>query len=181
MTIHPRDWFPRLLVGLAAGLVTLPALAAEPCSGFAWDVRQERALFASPPQSAAAGSSVASAAELLADHLFRLTLMPQPQVTFASSPEKKMLSDGAFAGLAVFQVATAGTYRIAMDEPFWIDVVLDGRPLPSKDFQGAPGCNAPRKIVEFDLPAAKNLVLQFSGATSATTLVTITRAPAPQR
>lgn len=179
MTILPRRRTPLTLLGLSAVLVTSPALAAQPCDGFAWDVRQERTLFASPSQSVAAGANVASAAMLLADHLYRLALAPQPQVSFASVPEKKMLTDGAFAGLAVFQVAAPGTYRIAMEQPFWIDVVLDGHPLPSKDFQGAPGCNAPRKIVEFDLPAAKNLILQFSGATSASTLVTITRAPSP--
>jgi hypothetical protein len=97
-----------------------------------------------------------------------------------SAPGKSIPADGAFAGLAVFQVAAPGTYRIATDEPFWIDVVLDGQLIASKDYQGAPGCRAPRKIVEFDLPAAKHLVLQLSGASSASTLVTITRTPAPK-
>ena len=180
MRTDPCTWFPRLLASLLAGLVTLPALAADPCTGFAWDVGQERALYASPPQPAAAGSNLASAATMLPDHLYLLTLVPQTQVSFAGAPGKKMLTDGAFAGLAAFQITAPGIYRIALDEPFWIDVVLDGHLLPSKDFQGAPGCSAPRKIVEFDLPAAKNLVLQFSGATSATTRVTITRAPAPK-
>jgi hypothetical protein len=169
-----------MLASLIAALLALPALAADPCSGFAWDVARERALYASPPQHATAGANPASAAPLLTDHLYLLSLAPQTQVSFAAAPGKKMLTDGAFAGLAAFQVTTPGTYRVALDEPFWIDVVLDGHLLPSKDFQGAPGCSAPHKIVEYDLPAAKPLLLQFSGSTSTSTRVTITRAPAPQ-
>jgi hypothetical protein len=180
MPTDPCAWFPRLLASLAAALVTLPALAADPCSGFAWDVTRERALYALPPLQAPAGVNPASAVPLGTDHLYLLSLAPQTQVRFAAAPGKKMLTDGAFAGLAAFQITTPGTYRVALDEPFWIDVVLDGHVLPSKDFQGAPGCTAPRKIVEYDLPAAKQLVLQFSGSTSPTTRVTITRAPAPQ-
>lgn len=126
------------------------------------------------------GLGVLAPPALLADHLFRLSLMPQPQVKFVGTPGRKILNDGAFAGLATFEVTAPGTYRIATDEPFWIDVVLDGQLVPSKDYQGAPGCKAPRKIVEFELPAAKNLVLQLSGATSTSSLVTITRTPAPK-
>ncbi len=179
MTKRSREWMGRLLAGIAVGLIALPALTAEPCSAFIWDVRQERALFASTPQAAAAGANAVSAAALVPDHLYQLTLMPQPQVTFAAPPGKRMLTDGAFAGVVAFQVTAPGTYRIALDQPFWIDVVLEGHLLASKDFQGAPDC-APHKIVEFDLPAGKQLLLQFSGATSPTTRVTITRAPAPK-
>jgi len=62
-----------------------------------------------------------------------------------------------------------------LDQPFWIDVVAGSQLLTSKDFQGVPGCNAPHKIVEFDLPATSDLVLQISGASAAVLRLTLTR------
>jgi hypothetical protein len=164
----------------ALGFGSLPALAADPCAGFAWDVARERALFDSAPQMLPAGKDRESAVALIPDRLYQLQLSSQQQVSFATAPGKQMPTDGAYAGLAVFRVATPGTYRIALDAPFWVDVVSEGKLVHSKDFQGAPGCHAPHKIVEFDLSGAQPFMLQLSGATSTTVRVSITLAPAPK-
>jgi len=49
--------------------------------------------------------------------------------------------------------------------------------VKSANFQGARGCERPHKIVEFDLPAGKDLTLQLGGAPDPSVLVAITRAP----
>ncbi|MCX7055930.1 MAG: hypothetical protein NTZ79_01735 [Proteobacteria bacterium] len=138
---------------------------------------QERALFATAAQNVTAGATPAAAPTVSAGRLYEVKLSPQPVVTFAAPPAKKMLSDGAYAGVVSFTVTAAGVYRISLDQPFWLDVAANGELLRSKDFQGRAGCNAPHKVVEFDLPAATPLVLQLSGGTSTTLKVTITPAP----
>jgi hypothetical protein len=175
-SLHHVRWLLWLIPTLGFG--SLPALAADPCAGFAWDVTKERALFGAAPQSLPAGKDIESAAALMPDRLYELQLSLQSQVTFPVDPGKKSLTDGAYAGLAVFRIAAPGTYRIALDAPFWVDVVSDGQLVRSKDFQGAQGCHAPHKIVEFDLSGAPPFTLQFSGARSATARVSITLAPA---
>jgi hypothetical protein len=68
----------------------------------------------------------------------------------------------------------AGRYRVSISSDHWIDV-LDGTQLmSSRDFQGQHGCQRPHKIVEFDLPADRDLTLQFSGSTDAHVIVAIT-------
>jgi len=163
------------------GLASLAAEAADPCDGYNWDVSKERALFAESAQPVVAGRSEASAAKLVPDRLYEVRFTPQSQVTFSVPPEKKLPPDGVFAGLAELRIATDGIYRISLDAPIWIDVVADGKVVGSRDFQGAHGCDAPRKIVEFELSATtQHLLLQFSGTTSASARVSISRAPTPK-
>ena len=169
----------RLLAPVLLSVIGTAVRADDPCATFAWDVSHERALYATEAKALSAGKVVASAPSLAPDHLYQLQLSSQPEVTFASPPGKKMLTDGAYAGLASLTVDTAGVYRIALDQPFWLDVAANGTLIRSKDFQGRPGCNAPHKIVEFVLPAGVPLTLQFSGATSQTLKVTVTRSPTP--
>lgn len=152
------------------------ARAADACDGFAWDVQQERALFGTPAQALTAGAALAAAPELVPNRLYQLSLAPQEQVSFAVTPGKRSLPDGAYAGLAHVHVAQPGAYRIALNEGYWIDVVSDGKLLTSSDFTGQPHCDAPRKIVQFSLPAGE-LVLQLSGAAS--TQVRLAIVPAP--
>jgi hypothetical protein len=57
-------------------------------------------------------------------------------------------------------------------------VVGNQKFVESTDFTGISGCNAPRKIVLFNLPAGADLVLQLSGAAKDHVRVTLTPAPA---
>jgi hypothetical protein len=168
-------WVNMAAVSLAA--VTNLALAEDGCSGFQWNVSRERALFATQAEALSPGSEPSSAPIMRIDHLYRWTLAPQDKVTFAVPPGKKMLVDGAHAGLARFRVDAPGLYRISLDQPFWIDIVADGKIIQSKDFQGMPGCQAPHKVVQYELPAAKDLLIQLSGATNPDVRVTVTRTP----
>jgi hypothetical protein len=166
---------------LALALLQPPAAratdAAEPCAAFTWDVHHERTLFAAKPQSLAAGREGASSPALMPERLYELELSTLPQVAFAIPPGRRPASAAAYGGLATLTVTQAGVYRISMDRPLWVDVLADGTAIGSRDFQGSPGCNAPHKVVEFVLPPATRLMLQFSGDAANRVRVAVSRAP----
>jgi hypothetical protein len=156
----------------------LPAFADDACLDFKWDVRKERALFAETPAALAAGLDDASAPVVLPNRLYSLRLVAQDQVAFLVPPAAKKRTTPAYAGLAKLIIAAPGSYRIAVDLPFWIDVVSHGALVKASDYQGQHGCSAPHKIVQFDLIGVQPFVLQFSGAATDSVLLTITATPA---
>ena len=166
-------WLAVVAVGAVA---SLPVRAAEPCDGFTWNVAHERAVFATPAMAVTAASAAGPAPSLDVDKLYDITLTPQGKVNFVLAPAKKALADGAFAGMVKLHIPSPGKYRVSMSEGFWIDVIADGKFAPTDDFTGAHECRAPRKIVQYPLPAG-DLVLQFSNTNSASVRVTVTAAP----
>ena len=112
------------------------------------------------------------------DRLYQLQLQAAGQVTLALPPgSKKTASDSSYAGLARLRLQQAGNYRVSVDQSVWIDIVADGKMIDSADFQGRPGCLAPHKIVQYPLPAGRELLLQLSGAPGADVRLTITATP----
>lgn len=168
------------VLGLSLLSLTGAALGADdPCGAFSWDVSHERQLFSQDAQTLAAGRTLAAAPQLALDRVYELELSAQPEVAFAAHPGRRWPSEATYAGLATLTVPTAGIYRISLDQAAWIDVVANGAPIASRDFQGRPGCSAPHKVVEFALPASTPLTIQFSGGVVSLMKVTLTRAPAP--
>jgi hypothetical protein len=165
------------LLALLVGSAATPAIADDACAGFKWDVSKERALFAESAVPLAAGKDRMSAPVLAPNRLYQLGLTPQDHVAFVTPPAKKVLTDGAYAGIAVLKIPASGSYRVAVDIPFWIDVVSNGALVAAKDFQGQHGCSAPHKIVEFELAGAQPFVVQLSGATANSVRLTITPSP----
>src|SRR5580692_4746608 len=161
----------------AFGSAARPALADDACVDFKWDVSKERALFAGTPETLPAGKDAKSAPAVAPNRFYKLQLVNQSQVSFAVTPGKKAASTPAFAGLANLKISAAGSYRVAVDLPIWIDVAWNGTLVPAKDFEGQHSCSAPHKIVEFDLAAVRPLVLQFSNAASESVLLTVTPSP----
>lgn len=91
-----------------------------------------------------------------------LTLLSIADVTFPLAPERKP-ADGTFGGVYHVAIATAGTYRVALQNGAWIDLVRDGKSLTSvAHMEGAP-CSGIRKIVDFTLQPG-TYMLQLSGA-----------------
>ena len=150
------------------------ALADDPCAGFKWDVSKERALFGTSAPTLAAGKDGGSAPVIVPDRLYQLQLLPTQQVAFAAAPGQ-LPGEGSYAGLAALKIPRSGGYRISVDLPLWIDVAAGGQRVPATDYEGQHRCDAPRKIVQFDLSDAHLLVLQISGATQATVRLTVTR------
>jgi hypothetical protein len=153
--------------------------AGDQCIEFAWDVRAEHLIFAMQPQPLAAGSDRASTPSVSLDRLFLLHLQKQDDVKFPTPPGALEARPDSFGGLALLQVAVPGAYRISADQPVWIDVAFNGALLKPQDFQGRRGCNAPHKIVEFQLPMGVQLTLQISNAANADVRISIT--PSPDR
>lgn len=167
----------KLPVALIAGLLCQTALAADavdPCTKFTWDVTHELAVMKGRPQAVAAGTKTSDAPKLQVDKLYELKLAGQSGVTFALTPGKPTLPDNAQAGVARFHTDKAGRYRVAITSGHWIDVVDGDKLIKSRDFQGARGCERPHKIVEYELPAGKDLTLQLSGSPDATVIVAVT-------
>jgi hypothetical protein len=171
------NWRAILVSGAVALATISQALADEGCLDFKWDVAKERALFAGTHTSLKAGSDLKSAPAVLPERAYALKLTQQPQVTFVATPGRSPGGNATFAGLVTLKVPQTGEYRISIDMPFWIDVVSGATLLSPRDFQGQHACGAPHKIVEFDLTAASELVLQFSNGASDTVIVTVTSAP----
>ena len=176
----PRSVGLITLLGVSLAIVVCAKLAAaeEPCATFTWNVRHERALFGGKSQPVVAGQRLAASPTLTIDKLYQLKLSRQSVITFVAPTHRKAGSDGVYAGLVRLTVDTPGVHRISLDQPIWVDVLVNGAALPAKDFQGRPACNAPHKIVEFELPAGAPLILQFSGGQLPTAKVAVTRAPA---
>ena len=166
-------------IGLATALIAAaPALADESCVDFKWDVSQERALFAASATPVAAAADPKSAPVLLLNHLYELKLAKQEQVSFAVTPGKKSPRAGSYGGLVSFKIPASGSSRVAIDMPFWIDVVSDGALVAANDFQGQHGCSSPHKIVQFDLLGTRPFFLQLSNAAPDSVRLTITAVPA---
>jgi hypothetical protein len=165
-----------VVLGLTALCGVAAAQGPDPCTAFAWNVTHELALFAHPASAATAGKDAGSAPLLAPDKGYDLMLAPQGEVSFAKPPSKRALNDGAYAGLARVHIASPGIYRVAIDGPFWIDVLADGSVLQSGDFTGSHSCTTLTKLVEFTLPAGDVLV-QLSGAPKARVHVAVTPKP----
>ncbi len=166
-----------LLLAAAFSVPRIHAAGADPCDGFSWKVKHERALFAGTAQKLQSGRDVASAPAVVPDRFYEIALHSQPSVHFRMPPGKEARSGEVFGGVLRLRVPAAGLYRLSADEPFWIDVVAGDQTLPAVSHQGSPGCHRPHKIVQFNLDPAQDLLVQLSGSSQATGLITITRAP----
>ncbi len=170
-------WMMAVALGaVAAAMASSPVRAADPCDGITWNVLHERAVFATPPVAITAATAAGPAPTLELDKLYDITLTSQDKVSFVLQPAKKALADGAFAGMVTLHIPSSGKYRVSLSEGFWIDVIAEGKFAPTDDFTGAHECHAPRKIVQYPLPAG-DLVLQVSNTNSASVRVTVTAAP----
>jgi len=176
VTSGALTWLAGLI--LVSAFVSFAHAADDPCSAYKWDVTEERAVFAQKAQSATAGRDASSALAMKTKTLYNLALAPQVSVKFVVPPGKKALPDGAFAGVVHFRVPSSGAYRVSLNQGFWVDVVSHQQLIEATDFTGAHDCSAPRKIVQYSLPAGEDLVLQLSGAVKDHVLIAVTPAAA---
>lgn len=104
-----------------------------------------------------------------------LTLAPTPEVTFATMPNKAPALT-TNSGMAIFTVATAGTYRVALGTSAWINVAQGGKFLASTAHTHKLSCTGIRKMVDFALTPG-NYVLQIEGGKDAVAGVLIAKLP----
>lgn len=140
--------------------IAAPALAQEPvgCDKFKWPLDHERALLAS-------ASPIASGAQMpkALDAAVTLALGPLADAKLPVPPSRTPKLPESTAGfVTVAALAKAGTYRVTLSAPSWIDVIQGGKVLQSTAFSGATGCAGVRKSVKFDLLAAP-FTVELSG------------------
>ena len=176
MTLIRRELGFTLTAVLGLGVLSAPGYAADPCAAFKWDVTHERAVFAQPAETLSAAAAAEAAPQLLPEHLYALSLQPQEQLRLPVPPGKKAQFADAFGGLMRLHVSAAGAYRVSLDQAGWIDVIGPAGVVASSDYAGVPGCKAPHKSVEFNLPSGDYL-LQVSGVTAAGMQLAVTAAP----
>jgi len=159
-------------------LAALQATAADngsECQATGWNMNRELKAFATAPQSAAAGSAVASEPLLRVDTLYALRLRAQGDVQFVQTSGRAEKVATPMAGMARFTVLTSGSYRVTVDAPLWIDVVGAAGIIAPSDYRGWHECGVFRKSVDYTLEAGQTVTLQFSSA--ATDLVKVTIEP----
>lgn len=164
------------LLSLGCAVLATAALAddAGGCSHFSWDVSHELKVMKQTAAPLTAATKPDQAPAIQIDKLYELKLAAQSAVTYSIKPAKPASSDSAQGGLVRFHVDKAGLYRVSITSGHWIDVVDGEQLVKSKDFSGSHDCPRPHKIVEFELPANKDLVLQFSGSTDSSVMTAIT-------
>jgi len=166
--------FAIILVGLAAA----PAIAA-PCP--AGDPPPLAAPFAAWGQATAltAATAADAAPRLSLDRATVVTLKPSADVAYPSKPGRGPRPE-TYGGLIVIDVPAPGFYRLAMGNYTWVDVLEDGKSLPSKAQDHSLPCVS--KILDFELKAGRHLV-QLADDKAATTkmmLVAGRKPPAPE-
>ncbi len=140
--------------------------AAPPgCTGFRFPVETELALFAAKPTATSAGSTLTASPSTQLRQLYAVSLAEQSKVRFVAQPEKATLDEGSYAGLLRLEAASAGAFRVSLDEAAWVDVIHEGQALSATRFTGGHQCESLRKSVEFQIPARGTVVIQISGST----------------
>ncbi len=92
----------------------------------------------------------------------RATLAQTPRVAYPVQPEHPGTAT-THGGLFAFTVTDAGTYRVALSGPAWIDLVAGSEAVASSAHGHGPDCTGVRKMVDFPLKPGRYL-LQVSGA-----------------
>lgn len=104
---------------------------------------------------------------------FMVTARPRPQLRLVKVADAAHPGGGAVAS---FLVTRAGTYRIALSEGAWVDVVRGRRSAESVAHAHGPICTGMRKIVDFRLTRGA-YQLQLSELKAASVKVMIVPAP----
>jgi len=127
------------------------------------------------PLTAATRPEEAGKAELKIGAAVTAALAHTPEVTYAARPAKPGGSV-AYGGLLHVAIAEPGTYRVALGNASWIDVVKDGASVESVAHGGGPACSGIRKMVDYPLQQGDYLV-QLSAGADAQTGVLIAKLP----
>ncbi len=167
-----------LLVALAVGapVRAQEAPAASKCPDQAAPLPAELASWTAPTAlTAATRPEDAGKAEIKLGGAVKLTLFHTPEVNYAIRPVKPGGSV-AYGGLLSIAIAEAGTYRVALGNASWVDVVKDGAAVESIRHGGGPACSGIRKMVDYPLQKGEYFV-QLSASGEAQTGVLIVKLP----
>jgi len=154
---HLRTFPAVWTAALPAALALLPALALAqtapmaPAPACPAPVAPTGALAPwSAPVALQAGADGDHATPLAPGRAAQIALLPTPQVHYPLPPARPG-SPASHGGVLRLDVASAGTYRIALDAAAWLDVVGADGPQHSTAHGHGPDCSGIRKMVDFTL------------------------------
>lgn len=151
-----------------AAACAAPAPAAVPAELSGWSAAHR-------PLKAATKAAGTGKALLALGTAFDAQLVPTPKVSYVIDPGKPGGSV-SFGGLFAFDVPAAGRFRVAQNERSWVDVIVDGKALPSVAHGHGPDCSGITKMVDYDLPAGRHLLqIAANGEQTLTVMVTPVR------
>lgn len=155
----------RLFMGALALLLPLAAPAAAQPAG---ECSAAASAWASPVRLGAARDMAGlDAAELQVGRAANLELHPGDALRLPVPAGR----EGGNGGLAAITIHTEGTYRVALGSAAWIDLVADGKPVPSTAHGHGAECSGIRKFVEFELKRGRYTVVLSGNAERRTMLL----------
>jgi hypothetical protein len=102
----------------------------------------------------------------------RLELVAGGEGAFPLPPGKAPAPQTASGFISFAAPEAPGTYQVSLSGKAWIDVIQDGKIVPSTAHTMDPSCPSIHKSVRFDLAAAP-VTLQISGADATSVVFTI--------
>jgi hypothetical protein len=167
------------VIAVILGLVAVPAFAAPCPEGAPPPLPAPFANWAQPVAVTASADAAAAVAVPLGQ-VTAIALSPSATVKYAMKPVRA-IKDGSFGGVIAFDVPAAGRYRLAMGSFAWVDVIEDGKSLPSLERDHSLPCVS--KVLDFELKAGRHIVQLADDKTAATKLVLVKgmKPPAPPK
>jgi hypothetical protein len=172
---------PYALAALCLLGLAVPARAQEPpvppkCPEQAAPLPAELAPWTAPASlTAATRPEDAAKAEIKLGVAVKAALAHTPELTYAARPAKPGGSV-AYGGLLRIAIAEPGTYRVALGNASWVDLVKDGAAVESIHHGGGPACSGIRKMVDYPLQQGQ-YVVQLSAGGDAQTGVLVVKLP----
>jgi hypothetical protein len=158
-------------IAVLACSIAAPCLAQEPvgCDKFKWPLDKERAMLMGDTPTVASGKTLPPPPVSVV-----VTLVPFAEAKLPMAPERAPKSTDTFAGFVeVPALPKAGTYKVSLSAPAWVDAVQSGALVKSAAFSGVTGCEGIRKSVKFDL-AAQPFTVQLSAVAANSIRIAIT-------
>jgi hypothetical protein len=114
-------------------------------------------------------------AEIVVGQAVLAEMKATPEVTYSARPADPggKVSKGGMFQLAIKQ---AGLYRVAISDHAWIDVVSQGKLVPSSGHGRGPACSGIRKMVDYQLEAGP-YTLQLSAGEQNKLAILVVRLP----
>lgn len=123
---------------------------ADPCLAYEQDVAEDLRLLGmgSTTATVAAASTAAAVPKLAPGQATMLALAPQSAVRWLQPPERPMIDDGSYGGLAAVALARPGRYRLSLSAHAWVDLLDEsGGTVTSAAFAGRSECRSLNKLV----------------------------------
>lgn len=160
------------MISLAAALLLLGAAHAQapaPCTGFDWPLTMELAMMENAPGSSTRSGTVF---QIWPEGAERLELIAGGETGFPVPPEKAPAPRTASGYMTIPAPEKPGVYQVSLSAKAWIDVIQNGKAVPSVAHTSDASCTTIRKSVRFDLVAAP-VTLQISGSDATSIVFTI--------